>query len=69
MDWGDKGKECNRISGVDTRTYARLEAKARIMATNGEKKKSCGEGGKVEITDRKRREKTHQPECPNNERG
>lgn len=39
----DKKKERNRISGVDARTYAKLEAKARTMATNGEKKKSCDE--------------------------
>ena len=38
----DKKKGRNCISGVDARTYGKLEAKARIMATNGEKKKSCG---------------------------
>lgn len=38
----DKKKKRNCISGVDERTYEKLEAKARIMATNGERK-SCGE--------------------------
>lgn len=41
--WDNK-KQRNRVSEVDAKTYAKLEAKARIMATNGERK-SCG--GKV----------------------
>lgn len=38
----DKRKESNCVSEIDARAYAKLEAKVRMMATNGEKK-GCGE--------------------------
>ena len=50
----EKGWSC--ISGVDARTYAKLEAEARIMGTNGEKK-SCGERWQCGNDGPKKREK------------
>lgn len=62
MDYEERGKKQDCISGVNTRTYAKLKEKARKVVTTVK-------GGKVERWHGKREsEKTHQARCPNNER-